>query len=133
VHKIGRFEGADDADKAQRTLDGFSFFVLIQDKKRVRERVSSLDEVGELALAHVSADGFVGSDLGEEGSQRSSKLVLLRAIERWTAHYDGPQAAVVIETQQVRLLLVCAPSLAHALIANRVCGSIRTAGQLQAS
>jgi hypothetical protein len=77
VHKIGRFEGADDSDKAQRTLDGFSFFVMIQDKRKMRERVSSLDEVGELALAHVSADGYVGSDLGEEGSQRSSKLARL--------------------------------------------------------
>jgi hypothetical protein len=75
VHKIGRFEGADDSDKAQRTLDGFSLFVMIQDKSRMRERISSLDEVGELALAHVSADGYVGSDLGEEGAQRSSRLV----------------------------------------------------------
>lgn len=115
VHKIGRFEGADDSDKAQRTLDGFSFFVMIQDKKKMRERVSSLDEVGELALAHVSADGYVGSDLGEEGSQRSSKLVLLRAIERWTVHYDGPEAAVMVETQQgYYKLLQPAPAYANA-------------------
>jgi hypothetical protein len=31
--------------------------------------------------------------------------VLLRAIERWTVHYDGPQAAVMIETQQVGVSL----------------------------
>jgi len=74
IHEYGRFEGADDADKAQRTLDRFSLFVMIQQNKgRVRERPSSLDEVGELALGHVSADGFVGSDLCQ--NQLSAKPV----------------------------------------------------------
>lgn len=53
---------------------------MIQDKNKIRERVSSLDEVGELALASVSADGIVGSDLGDEGSLRSTKLVRTRVV-----------------------------------------------------
>lgn len=80
MHKIGRFEGTDDSDKAQRTLDEFSFFVMIEDKKKMRERVSCLDEVAELALACVSADGIVGSDLGEGVPKRSSKKVLPRLL-----------------------------------------------------
>lgn len=82
MHSVGRFEGADEEDKAHRTLDQFSFFVSIQDKRRTRERVSDLDEVGELALACVSADGFVGSDLGEATNQRSSKPVRCMPLSR---------------------------------------------------